>query len=78
MQDKLPMKLPIKVIKTASKLVDFHWTNVINQDIELNSFYEFAKVASVKPLYKNEEKCKIKNYRPVNILNAFSKIYEIY
>ena len=53
-------------------------TNIINQNIELNCFSEFAKFASVRPLYKKEERCKIKNYRPVNILSAFSKIYETY
>ena len=42
------------------------------QNIELNSFSEFAKVASVRPLYNKEERYKIKNYRPVSILNAFS------
>ena len=70
--------MPIKVIKTALKIVDSHLTNVINQDIELNSFFEFAKVASVRPLYKRQERCKIIKYRPVSVLNAFSKICETY
>ena len=60
--------------------MDCHLTNVINQGIELNSFSEFTKVASVKPLYKKRRnvQSKIKHYRPVSILNAFSKIYETY
>ena len=36
--------------------MDSDLTNVMYQDIELNSFSEFAKVASVKPLYKKEDK----------------------
>ena len=55
--------------------MDSHLTNVINQDIELNSFSEFV---SVRPLYKKEERYKIRNYRPVSILYAFSKIYVTY
>ena len=58
--------------------MDFHLTNVINQDKQLNNFSEFAKVASVRPLYKRQERRKIKKYRPVSILNAFPKICETY
>ena len=47
-----PEDIPYRVIKTASKIVDSHLTNVINQDIESNSFSEFAKAASVRPLHK--------------------------
>ena len=71
-----PDDLPIKVIKIASKIVDSHLTNLIHQEIELNSFSEFAKVASIRPLYKKEGKCKIKNCWPLSILNYFSKICE--
>ena len=58
-----PDGIPIKVIKNK---------------IKLNSFTEFAKVASVRPLYKKEGRCKITYYWPVSILNAFSKVCETY
>ena len=48
----------IKVIKTASEILDSHLTYVINQDIELNSFSEFSKVASVRPLYRKGKGAK--------------------
>ena len=35
-----------------------------------------AKIASVRPIFKKGERTEIKNYRPVSILNCFSKIYE--
>ena len=56
--------------------MDSHLTNLIKQDEELNNFLVFHKVASVIPKYKKDKKCKIKNYRPVSILNIFSKMYE--
>ena len=59
-----PEGIPIKIIKTASKIVDSHLTNVVNQDIELNGFSEFAKVTSVRPFYKKEKRYKIKNCQP--------------
>ena len=46
-----PDGIPIKVSKTASKIVDSNLPNVVNQGIELNSFSEFLKVASVRPLH---------------------------
>ena len=69
-------EISIKVTKTASKIVDSHLTNLIKQDEGLNNFSVFPKVASVIPLYKKDKQFKIKNYRPVSILNPFSKIYE--
>ena len=45
-------EIPIKAIKTASKIEDSHLTNVINEGIAVNSFSESTKVASVRPLYK--------------------------
>ena len=34
------------------------------------------KIASVKPIYKKESRSDKNNYRPVSILNDFSKIYK--
>ena len=40
------------------------------------SFSEKAKVASVRPIFEKNEGEKFENYRPVSILNCFSKVYE--
>ena len=39
-------------------------------------FSDSSKLASVRPIYKKDEKNEIKTYRRVTILNCFSKIYE--
>ena len=49
---------------------------MINSDVLKDSFSEDAKTASVRPIFKKKERDKIENYRPVSILNCFSKIYE--
>ena len=41
-----------------------------------NKCSENAKTALVKPINKKDDRGKIKNYRPVSLLNGFSKIYE--
>ena len=41
-------------------------------------FSDVATVALVSPIdKKTDDKSKISNYKPVNVLNIFSKVYEI-
>ena len=57
--------------------IDSHLANVINNDIAKKVFSEKAKVAYVRPIFKkNELGKKSENYRPVSILNCFSKVYK--
>ena len=60
----------------AASIIDSHLTNIINNDLSNNAFSDSAKLASVRPIYKKDDRNEIKNYRPVSILNCFSKIYE--
>ena len=71
-----PDGIPIKVIMSANNIIDSHITNIINQDLNIDKYSEEAKTALVRPLFKKDDRDKIKNYRPVSILNGFSKIYE--
>ena len=56
----------------------FHLANIINYDVDNNSFSEGAKIATVRPVYKKSDRDKIENYRAVSILNCFSKVYETF
>ena len=52
-------------------------TVAINKSIEENIFPDSAKIASVIPLDKSKlNKNEISNYRPVSVLNTFSKFDE--
>ena len=52
-------------------------TNIINSDLKRNAFSDSSKVASIRPIFKGKgEKVEIKNYRPVSILNCFTKVYK--
>ena len=50
--------------------------HIENNDIANNKFYENAKTAVVRPIFKKGDKTEIKNCRPVSLLNIFTKIYE--
>ena len=64
-----------KIIKLSVDVIDKHLTN-INTDLECLCFSENAKIASVKPIYKKENRSEKNNYRPVSILNDLQKIYK--
>ena len=68
--------IPPKLVKTAANIIDVHLTNILNNDISRARFPEEAKIANVRPIYKKDKRDELKNYRPVSILNTFSKIYE--
>ena len=71
-----PDHIPLKIIKTAANVIDSHLAHIINKDLKENKFSENFKTALVGPIYKKDGRGKIKNYRPVSLLNGFSKIYE--
>ena len=71
-----PDKIPPKIVILSANIINSHLANIINHDLDNNSFSEGAKIATVGPIYKKSDRDKIQNYRPVSILNFFSKVYE--
>ena len=70
-------KIPPKIVNTSTNIINPHLTNKINNDLKRNAFSNSAKVGSICPIFKGKgERTEIKNYRPVSILNCFSKVYE--
>ena len=68
--------IPLKVIRFASNAIDSHLYNVIIKDLETNKYSEEPKTALVRLIFKKNERNKIGNYSPVNIVNRMSIIYE--
>ena len=64
------MKLSAEILSTPLSIA-------INNSLKYGVFPDDAKIASVIPLDKGKpNKNEISNFRPVSILNTFSKIYE--
>ena len=59
-----------------ANVIDSNLAYIIYKDIYLNCYSENAKIANVTPIFKEDKITKVKNYRPVSLLNIFSKIYE--
>ena len=71
-----PDGIPANFVQMAANVIDWHLSNIITCDISKNKYSEHAKTATVRPIFKKDDRTKIKNYRPVSLLNMFSKIYE--
>ena len=71
-------KIPPKTVILSANIIDSHLANIINHDIDNSSFSEDVKIATVRPICKNSGRDKIENYRPVSILNCFSRVHERY
>ena len=62
----------------SANVIDKHLCNIINMDIANYNVPENTKVATIRPIYKKKSRNELESYRPVSLLNAFSKIYERY
>ena len=72
-------KILVKIVKRAANIIDSHLlTNIINNDLPRNSFSNSTKVPSVRPMFKKNDRTNIKNYRPVSLLNCFSKFHKTF
>ena len=71
-----PDRIPVKFVQISASVIDCHLSNIITCLISKNNYSEHAKTATVRAIFKNDDRTKIKNYRSVSLLNMFSKIYE--
>ena len=70
-------QIPTKIVKLSTQYLIKPLTNAINSSINSGIFPHKAKRAAVCPLDKGgKDKTKLTNYRPVSVLNVFSKIFE--
>jgi len=50
---------------------------LLHMSLAQGIFPDQLKYSIIKPIYKNQDKSQISNYRPVSLLMGFSKIMEI-
>ena len=65
-----------KLLKTCSPYIASPLAYICNKSITSGTFPDPLKYAVVKPLFKKGDKTELLNYRPISILNSFSKILE--
>jgi len=63
-------------LKTSAPFILSPLTYIFNKILSSGIFPDRLKYSEVQPLFKNGEKTKISNYRPISLLPSFSKIIE--
>ena len=63
-------------MKQISPIITKPLTVIINQCLRTGIFPENLKVAKIIPLFKKRDPSLIKNYRPISLLPAISKVFE--
>ena len=70
-------KIPPKLVKISAEVLSQPLADAINNSISKGVFLGNTKIASVSPIEKqSDDKNKVSNFRPVSVLNTFSKISE--
>jgi hypothetical protein len=64
------------VIKSIGVEIATPLSLIINHSFTESIFPTALKIAKIIPLHKNGSKSELCNYRPISLLNIFSKIYE--
>lgn len=71
-------KIPLRLVKMAINFLLEPIADVINTATDTNTFPNRVKQASVIPIDKSRnDKHIYTNYRPVKVLNTFSKVIEL-
>ena len=69
--------IPPKLVKIASEIISDPLTELINQTLITDlKFPCLEKIARVTAVFKKEDRMKKSNYRPISVLNVFSKVFK--
>ena len=71
--DLIPMKVVTNYIINILPVL----THISNKSLLSGTFPSKLKLAKVVPVYKSSDCTQLNNYRPISLLPAFSKIFEI-
>lgn len=71
-----PDGIPVNIIKASKEHISKVLSSIINASFTYGIFPEKLKNAKVTPIFKSGDKFNLSNYRPISVLNIFSKIFE--
>lgn len=70
-------EIPIMIVKLALPAVSKIMSYIINNSFKYGIFPESLKMALIKPIFKEGHPEILSNYRPISLLPAFSRVFEM-
>ena len=73
--------IPARLVKTSANVTHKPFTQILNKSIQRDKFPNQMQIGKITPIYKSgKENSRLnkKDYRPVSVLTAFSKVFERY
>lgn len=64
------------IVKRYKELLAKYIAAILNKYISKGEFPDDLKISQVAPIHKAGHRDEVHNYRPISVLNCFSKIYE--
>ena len=69
-------EIKANILKLSLPYIKEPLTHICNLSLLQGVFPEEMKIANVIPLYKNDDRMRFNNYRPVSLLCVLSKVFE--
>mgnify|MGYP005983473333 CR=1 FL=1 len=71
-----PDGIPAFVIKDCASVLAEPLSILFNLSISTETYPDQLKVSKIIPVYKGKSRSAVENYRPISIINNFSKVFE--
>ena len=71
--DEIPTSIVKMSIETCKEILSY----LINNSFKYGIFPDYLKVSLIKPIFKKGDPKAMDSYRPISLLPAFSKIFEL-
>ena len=72
-----PDGIPSFIVKDCAAAFAKHLTIIFNLCIRNCLFPDLWKQSKICPIFKKDDRSKVENYRPVALINNFSKVFEL-
>ena len=68
-------EVPTKLLKLCSHFISSPLYYIRSRTLFIGVFADRLKYAIIRPLFKEDNKNNVSNYRPISILTSFSKLF---
>ena len=68
--------IPPRLVKEGAEEISAPLSILLNRSLRSGIFPTLEKQAKISPIHKSDSRSSLNNYRPISVLNTFSKVIE--